>query len=132
MRDIKFEIMFWVNNRDFTTSIAKHYTTINRLTNGQDTFDYDSADIVAKRQFTDLQDKSGVDIYEGDIVEPMDKYSDWLTKGYVVFEHGSFVIKALNPFFTKSRDQLTAHSNKYKVIGNIHENPELLESNNAK
>jgi uncharacterized phage protein (TIGR01671 family) len=79
-------------------------------------------------QLIGLQDKSGADIYEGDIVEPMPQYSDWLTKGYVVFERGSFVIKTLNPFFTKSHDQLTAHSDKYKVVGNINENPDLLNA----
>lgn len=98
--------------------------------NGLDwSFDFCKPELM---QFTGLQDKSSTAIYEGDIVEPMDKYSDWLAKGYVVFERGSFVIESLNPFFTKPHDQLTAYSNKYKVIGNIHENKELLESNNAK
>ncbi len=69
MREIKIEVMFWVHNSDFTKSIKKHYTTIDRLIDGSDTFDYCHVDIVAKRQFTGLNDVKSTDVYEGDTID---------------------------------------------------------------
>lgn len=134
MRDIKFEIMFWVNNRDFTTSIAKHYTTLERLTNSQDTFAYGFSDIIAKRQFTDLQDKNGVDIYDGDIVDDQFDCGQLYVISYDD-NKACFIRTEIRrePIYSNSRKCVFNLSTcpesltKGLVIGNIHENPELLE-----
>ena len=72
-------------------------------------------------QFTGLLDKNGKEIYEGDIVETphklMKKY-----KWQVIFHKGAFVLSdgiGFRYFYGKKYTQ------KYGVIGNIYENPEL-------
>jgi len=75
-------------------------------------------------QFTGLFDISGKEIYEGDIIR-MDK-NCLLDQGYVTrtvgFKDGCFVS-------IESRCNLVTIVNGFRpvVIGNIHENPELLE-----
>lgn len=75
-------------------------------------------------QFTGLLDKNGKEIYEGDIFRLCDgdfyetpptvvELSDFLGGNYWLVNNGRE-----NP--------------EYEVIGNIHENPELLEANNGR
>ena len=66
-------------------------------------------------QSTNLTDKNGVEIYEGDIVEA--PYSK--TKYLVDYVNGCFVGRI------KYREYKTLYKS-LKVIGNIYENPELL------
>ena len=68
-------------------------------------------------QFTGLFDKNGIAIFEGDIVNHCNNL------GTVDYEDGVFVIT-----FTESMDVLLYHYNELcKIIGNIHDNPELIK-----
>ena len=68
-------------------------------------------------QMTPCKDRDGVIVYEGDITE-----SDCGVRSVVIFqENGQFVHH--NP--AGNFDLL--YDGSYKIIGNIHENPELLE-----
>jgi len=80
-------------------------------------------------QYTGLKDKSGVEIYEGDIVTHgslTDRLNGVEFIAKIVFNMGGFYIEGLNcnRFECVSipiRDRVGT-----EVIGNIHENPELL------
>lgn len=73
-------------------------------------------------QFTGLKDKNGREIYEGDII----KYSNLNYK--VFFEYHQWV--ALCPYYHKFHPpklEYFSYASAGEVIGNIHENPELLK-----
>lgn len=101
--------------------------------------DYDGLSKVVGRdcvlmQYTGLKDKNGKEIYEGDICEVRYEYdlneSDYCegeSKSEVVFRDGCFC-------FGKSGDGLLSQTvasylpNNIEVVGNVYENPELLEA----
>lgn len=61
--------------------------------------------------FTGLTDKNGKEIYEGDILDPHGKV-------YFSVENGAWMVGELI---------LSISASHREVIGNIHENPELLK-----
>lgn len=67
-------------------------------------------------QYTGLKDVNGIEIYEGDVCE-----SVLGIKGIVIFDKGAYKLK--------SKQSMYGISKLPKVIGNIYENPELLEVN---
>lgn len=82
------------------------------------------SDHIILEQYTGLKDRNGKEIYEGDIMHS----EQWNPKSYVViFEDGAFGFSAPSvPYYMNSLHYLE----KFEIIGNIHENPELLESLN--
>jgi len=94
-------------------------------------------------QFTGLKDRNGKEIYEGDILQFDDTGEDggyeykegyaFVNRAVVVFENGRFtlddflevesgVVEELD-----SHDELCSTMKHSEVIGNIYENPSLLE-----
>jgi len=77
-------------------------------------------------QFTGLLDKQGKEIYEGDIVRYVNEYLDHPIDFNVVFYDGQFCQdKSADKRYTPD---IWYDWNMVEVIGNIYENPELLEA----
>jgi uncharacterized phage protein (TIGR01671 family) len=112
----------------------QHYDSIQYWEDGK--FDIEYIDIDTLSEFTGLTDKNGVDIYESDVVK------QWLIDE--LEEDGGFywhaVVKKISccivlceiRFYYKDRKDPEDYTFLYsevkicEVIGNIHENPELL------
>ena len=91
-----------------------------------DTYNFDDVEVM---QYTGCRDKNGLEIFEGDVIK--DKYDKtWLVQWYA----GAFVITNKIPDSDGQEstysyfNNLSNHHFYFEVIGNIYENPELLEA----
>jgi uncharacterized phage protein (TIGR01671 family) len=73
-------------------------------------------------QWTGLLDKNKKKIYEGDIIKGRTPNHQNLTVDYVTFEDGSFI--------WASSGYIVNDFSDLEIIGNIHENLELINENN--
>ncbi|MBA7499211.1 hypothetical protein ES704_01951 [subsurface metagenome] len=78
--------------------------------------------LIARDEYTGLKDKNSKEIYKGDIVRHYDSFPSEQNQQVVWHEHG---------FYFAWKDGLINHrlmsTEFFEVIGNIYENPELLE-----
>jgi uncharacterized phage protein (TIGR01671 family) len=121
-REIKFEYGFKSVN-----GIVKKVYYLHEIPNIKEKCDvWNVLPNAYVREYTRLKDKNNKDIYEGDIVLT---FTDDKTKAEVIFMGGSF------NFCTKNKDGLyfvwKYMKSEIEVIGNIYENPELLQSSSA-
>lgn len=114
----KFELRVW-NSVDFgpTKGYFHYFTSLMYLVDFYKRcikLDWEAID--GAQRNTGVKDRSGEWIFEGDIIESGDFV------GYVHFDKGSFLC-------TRIGGQIfdTYLNSSYKIIGNIKENPELLE-----
>lgn len=130
MREIKFRVfdkqlktMHIVGEIQHDSLIIKNNQVIYyNLQNGESSEEF--SDYVLM-QFTGLEDKSGKKIYEGDILGAYDEkplYVKWSE------EHAAFVfVDYFDPFGTTILTTDDISYEAFEIIGNIYENPELLE-----
>lgn len=102
-------------------------------------FDYEIYYQVVLMQYTGLLDKNGKEIFEGDIVKageanmPIDRYPDYHQVCQVKFGEGEvngseWPVDVLGFYLEPHRFKVPNITEaKLEVIGNIYENPELLE-----
>ena len=119
MRDIKFRA--WFNNKmDHTPHGWDEYYGETMPIN--EAISQAILDGQILMQYTGLKDKNGKEIYEGDVLTKniyWDVQKTELVRFTVKFIYGCFMLV--------DRDDRRYNISKYnEVIGNIHENPELL------
>ena len=123
MREIKFRA--WLKEERKMVNVETLFIGINRLCFGnfktEDLFfrDFEEVELM---QYTGLKDKNGKEIYEGDIYHVGDKNIRYL----VVWFDSGFEGKQLR---STSYAGLKSWAKDIEILGNIYENPELLEEN---
>ena len=119
MREIKFRAWDKIHKEMSTwSSLYDNPNLWEYILSHNEQFENWIGDIVLM-QFTGLTDKNGKEIYEGDIIL-FNNFGDTLDK--VVYSPGCF--------HTSGGGYLLDEIREIEVIGNIYENPELLEENN--
>lgn len=117
------------------STINGEITVYGRLVNGNTAL-IPSTHVVLE-QCTGLKDETGRLIYEGDIVRVFyDHFNGTFTEkevvGPVKWECGTWIVNNSLLNHSPEYDETHLESAAVEVIGNIHENPELLEAENAK
>ena len=105
IREVEY-INFWKKIISFPNKFCKEYY-LNA--------DFDEIELI---EYTGLKDMKGKEIYEGDIL--FETFREEYFK--VVFENGSFRAE-VNEYSLDLED----YANICEVVGNIYENPELIE-----
>ena len=95
-------------------------------------------DLETVGQYTDLTDKNGKRIFEGDMIKPFD---DEVDKMVVEFHNGQFLLclygergymaeygwEEEGNYGCFEAEPLSSYGDDIEIIGNIHDNPELLD-----
>lgn len=135
MRELKFRA--WDKKRKCYAKVIqttnhgwKGYRDKTYITNGVMLFSKWVLSRFIIEQYTGLKDKNGKEIYEGDIIQEEIDLNSILTDGvfkYAVYWNKDGLFWGLEPIDLNSiHDELWETNQSVEVIGNIHENPELL------
>ncbi len=100
-------------------------------TNMKNTFIAPESTGLILMQYTGLHDKNGKEIYDGDIITCKQyiggNFVDYhLEKGFVEFKDGEFGVHREQGYYLSIK-KLLEYNYKIEVIGNIYDNPGLLE-----
>ena len=116
MKELKFRA--WDGKKIIDDVVPASETSIIEL---YDRYEWGETEVKAVEQYTGLRDKNGKEIYEGDIVE-----YDW----YIIGDKPAYRTKEQVVFDDMGArldtDRIRLCTN-VEVIGNIHENDNLLE-----
>lgn len=92
---------------------------------GSDSFSVFEDDAFIVEQFTGLRDRDGIPIYEGDVLR-VPGVATLRDVGPVISYRGAFGVelegKKVRPWYL-----CNFHEHDMEILGNIHENPELLK-----
>lgn len=131
MREIKFR-----GKNDFNDEWYYGYLFLNKTEDGYCVgYLHDYADVIKSTvgQFTGLLDSNGKEIYEGDILRfapPWRWEEDERRNGVVVYKCYGFRIEYSDT--SEALFNLAANEVPYTIIGNVHDNPNLLGADDAR
>ncbi|MCJ2161923.1 YopX family protein [Lentilactobacillus kefiri] len=131
-REIKFRA--WIKTGNETDDYVEPMTIQQMIHSKESTFSLEQLnDLVDLEQFTGLKDKNGKDIYEGDILawhSNIYRKHDWV--GVVLYRGAGFAVQESDRSYSSPEWLECAcrkDANIIEVIGNIHEDEDLLEEN---
>ncbi|WP_409174386.1 YopX family protein [Brevibacillus fortis] len=126
-REIKFRAWDRKQSKMVDMNHLRHHASGFRLLDEDREYEF--------MQFTGLRDKNGKEIYEGDILRYPDAYdsgSDWeetISVGAIEWDTNQAQFTVTNRH-SVDLECLFEDIDETEVIGNVYENPELLEVDN--
>lgn len=132
MREFKFRIWDPFNENMMNQEDDRYLDSLSKIWVDFDILKEGENDPIMM-QFTGLQDKNGVDIYEGDILSDWVKTDEGLIKSHNqvfwnLFTASYHLDHSFNQDKSSSRELWQEINDfKYKISGNIYQNPELLK-----
>lgn len=125
-REIKFRGLR-TNGNGWAHGMLLSHDSIGKVGHSLNTYTYTEVNPETVCQFTGLHDKNRKEIYEGDIVS-IDFGIDDPDISQVKFTDGGFVVEAdFGDYDMTTIGWAINMADGVEVIGNIHENPELME-----
>lgn len=112
MREIKFRAWSRFDQKMFSAKkiAGQPWNVLGSMTNQNGDWKF--------MQYTGLKDKNGKEIFEGDILESLDK-----RLSVIEYDAPHFIVRHI----PENGSDFPASKNSFKIIGNIYEHPHLLE-----
>lgn len=119
MRDIKFDLL--VKNKNTGYFHHKKYYLSELMLGIDKLFDIENYETVANRQYIGFKDVKGIEIYEDDILKH---------HGIVTWNDVEYCWSRIDLTWNDKREwhALDSLTSPFEIIGNIHENPDLLKA----
>lgn len=128
MRELKFRV--WSEEDKEYRTDCDVFRLLHGKTGCPATIYNDEGDKFIIEQYTGLKDKNGKEIYEGDIIQEEIDFNSKMIDGvftYAVEWDMDTLCYSLRGSSNSIHDELWEVNASVEIIGNIHENPELLK-----